>query len=165
MKFKKKDLKKYDSEELTELVDGDGTPIEGDDVDNYDSQVKTAPNQTTDDFVQSGIQPNDYYYNSAYMTGGVKVRATESKEKMSKLIEDLVSKKQKQHLLNKPTNENKISSIDSLDSILVNKITDTVKSADNLDGEGIAIILNHFIENLNTEKIPHNLLNVLKNKL
>ncbi len=165
MRFKKKDLKKYDSEELTELVDGDGAPIEGDDVDNYDSQVKTAPNQTTDDFAQSGIQPNDYYYNSAYMTGGVKVREAESKEKMSKLIEDLVSKKQKQHLLNKPSNENKIGSIDSLDSILVNKITDTVESADNLDGEGVAIIFNYFIENLNIEKIPHNLLIILKNKL
>jgi hypothetical protein len=67
-RFKKKDLreasaktkKKADDnkEVIDELVDAEGSPISGDRNAVSDSEIETAPQQTTDDFVQSGIQPN-----------------------------------------------------------------------------------------------------------
>jgi hypothetical protein len=67
-RFKKKDLrevsgktnKKVENEKevIDELVDTEGAPISGDRSPVSDSEIETAPQQTTDDFVQSGIQPN-----------------------------------------------------------------------------------------------------------
>jgi len=164
MRFKKKDLKKYQPEDISELVDGDGTPIKGGDIDNYDSQIKTAPSQTTDDYEESGIQPNDYYYNAAYMVGGAKVRESISKEKMRNIIEDLVTKNKRSSIVPKEIT-NKLGTIDDLDSIIGSKMNSLLESIDNLDGETLAIILNVFMEKINLDKIPNNLLRVIKNKL
>ena len=75
-RFKKKDLTerrhpKYvepqEEETLDELVDADGSPIEGDRNVVSNSEIETSPGQTTDDFVQSARQPNQGYDN---MFGG-----------------------------------------------------------------------------------------------
>lgn len=49
-------------EMIDELVDADGGAIEGDRSPVSDSEIETAPGQTTDDYAQSAIQPNRYMY-------------------------------------------------------------------------------------------------------
>lgn len=164
MRFKKKDLKKVEIDKISELVDADGSPIEGDDVDNYDSQIKTAPNQTTDDYEDSGIQPNDYYYNAAYMMGGTKVRESIANQKMKNIIEDLVTKNKRTSIVQKEV-ENKLGGLDTLDVITGTKIKSLLESIDNLDGENLAVVLNIFVENIDLNKIPSSLLKIIKNKL
>lgn len=58
-----KEIVNSEAEPLDELVDGDGSHIEGGTHNtSANSEIKTAPGQTTDDFEASGIQPNNFFY-------------------------------------------------------------------------------------------------------
>lgn len=51
------------SEPIDELVDADGSHIEGNSKNlAANSEIETAPQQTTDDYAASAIQPNNYFY-------------------------------------------------------------------------------------------------------
>jgi hypothetical protein len=85
-------------EQLDELVDGDGGHIEGGTKDSTgDIEVKTAPGQTTDDYAQSAIQPNNYFYGiygTPYSSGSRYV-TNESKEKVLNKIKKIISENNK----------------------------------------------------------------------
>lgn len=75
--IKKKDLSKYKpKEEIEELVDADGTVIDGDDKQlSNDSEVTTMTPQTTDDFEKETSQHRDLYGygGTSYSRGTVRV--------------------------------------------------------------------------------------------
>ena len=170
MKIKKEDIKKTTPEKISELIDLDGAAIEGDDVDNNDSQIKTAPQQTTDDYEESGVQPNGYFYNAAYLTGGNKVRESISKDRMGNLIEDLVSKNKPSSLVKKVDKRNdvikkEVGNLDELSDDVSSKLKDLIELCKNLKGTESVIVLNELIKGLDIKKIPNNLLTKIKTKL
>jgi hypothetical protein len=83
-RLKKKDLKapklnKVDNSEenIEELVDVDGSPIEGDRNAVADSEIEVPAGQTTDDYAQSAIQPSNQFnglYGTPYSRGVHNVR-------------------------------------------------------------------------------------------
>lgn len=157
MRIKKKDFKKTDYNKLSELVNSDGSPIDGDEVGSGNSEIETAPNQTPEDYANSAIQPTmDYARNQS--------RIGESKDKMAKIIEDLVKNNNKDSIFNKPSEEG-IGNIDNLNGSIINKVKGLVEATNSLDGDSIAIVLNYILENLTTDKIPHNLSKILRSKI
>jgi len=62
-----------ESEPIDELVDADGSHIEGNSKNlAANSEIETAPQQTTDDYAQSAIQPNNFFdgiYGTPYSRG------------------------------------------------------------------------------------------------
>lgn len=162
--IKKKDLKNFKSkenkEEIDELVDADGSPIEGDEpIGGSDSQIKTAPQQTTDDFVAQAIQPRR-------SLGGVYGYGTRrvGEEKMISLLNNIME--------NGDINNNQIPDIQDLSNkyqkpVVASKaqeVVDTV-SKNNLNSEEIAILLNFIISNINTKALPPQYRNILKNQI
>lgn len=87
-----KEVKNSETEApIEELVDSDGSYIEGDRNAVNNSEIETAPQQTTDDFAQSGIQPNNFFYGiygTPYSRGGT--LAVESKQKAIEIIERII---------------------------------------------------------------------------
>jgi hypothetical protein len=78
-----------EKEPIDELVDGDGSAIEGG-THNYaaNSEIRTAPGQTTDDYADSAIQPNNYFYGiygSPYSRGSSHLTAESTKRAMDKI--------------------------------------------------------------------------------
>ncbi len=68
----KKPFKQKEVEPLDELVDDDGTFIDGDAKNTFsNSEVEVGNTQTTDDFAQSAAQPRNYHnsYGVPYGTG------------------------------------------------------------------------------------------------
>lgn len=101
-KIKKRELIKLRSKEekevdgsMDELVDLDGSPIEGDKNMSNDSEIETAPQQTTDDFAQSGIQPNNFFYGSYGVpySRGTGHLTLESRKKAINIIEKIIKNK------------------------------------------------------------------------
>jgi len=162
--LKKKDIKSYkpkvktkkveleeveleEVEELDEFVNGTGAPISGDEKNVNNSEIKTAPQATTDDFNQKAIQPNRYLYNVNSVGPRVMgVTAEEenkiAKDKAIKLLEDLGS----------DFNNNSVIDTEELPDGVSRKMIDLVKSvkANGLDKnpEKIDIILNFVNSNL-----------------
>ncbi len=179
--IKKKDLKKYKSvdkkpEEIEELVDVDGSPIEGDRVVNNNSEIEVSPQQTSADFADAAIQPNRFfnaYYGTPY-SHGEKIY-TESEMKMAKMVEDFLSNKtEKPEMVNKITtpdvNRNKIPDIEELRKVnppaamntkdFMRKLLST-----NINAEDTAIIINYILVNLDFSKIPDDYKKILKDKI
>lgn len=77
---------------IDELVDADGGPIEGDRSPVSDSEIETAPGQTTDDFAQSAIQPNRYMfgvYGTPYSHGSASLGETaNAKARLNKILRE-----------------------------------------------------------------------------
>jgi len=111
--FKKKDFIRETKDELDELVNPDGSPIDGVANGHKESEIRTAPQQTGDEFADTSRQgPRPYFgnYGTAY-SHGVRVNAGEEKEgevieeegddvdeskiKMEKVLEDIFTKKNK----------------------------------------------------------------------
>ena len=69
MKIKKADIYK---KSLHELIDKDGNPISGDENFDQSSQVKTAPSQKTDDYVQSALQKSLWFNAFSMMNGSIR---------------------------------------------------------------------------------------------
>lgn len=59
--FDKSQNSEPQGETIDELVDGDGSPIEGDRNPLSNSEIEVDKGQTTDDFVQGARQPNMMY--------------------------------------------------------------------------------------------------------
>jgi len=151
--IKKKELKKYQFTELDdsneesneevidELVGSMGGSIGGDEIETT-SQIKTAPQATTNDFAQKAIQPNRYLYNiSATGGAGGSVRGAddaqisdshnrEAKGKMINLLESMSG------VVNEPISDDNGNNINDIDDIkklgpnVVNKVRSLVNVID-----------------------------------
>lgn len=82
-------------EPIEELVDDDGSFIEGGTSNSSaNSEIKTAPQQTTDDYASGAIQPNNYYYGlygASYSKGSRQVTAENTQlaiEKIKKILKE-----------------------------------------------------------------------------
>jgi len=142
---------------ITELVDSDGTPIEGDET-NMGSEIESA--KTTDAVRAAGVQQNTI--NSLY--GGVggypmNVRV-ESDEAEDELVENV----------NSDLDGNTIPDINDLSSvhqkpIVVNKCNEFISSVNKngLNGEQTGIALYYILSNLNVNQLPDIYKNNIKN--
>lgn len=179
--FKKLKLKK----DIEELVNSDGEPIEGGDITHNSSQIKTAPQQTTDDFVKTSRQHNTYAY-SMFGAGGTPYSHGQrtgnsplsnleemAKEKMEKMVEDILSKSNNQdNMLKKRGMTDEISNIPSIDDLKVNKpdvvrvCNEFIKSIEKnaLTGSEIVTILGDILNKV-SDKIPSQYRPQLKNKI
>jgi hypothetical protein len=189
--IKKKDLKKYEptksKKELDELVDGDGSEIEGDKADVNNTEIETAPQQTSDEFAASAIQPNRRYYGigGAYSSGtmvrGEGVEDIEeldetAKDNMKKIIEDILSKRGNNSGIVDKTdpdiNQNKIPDLEDLSSkyqkpIAAKRAQEMLNtiSKNNLNGEEIGIILNYLLSNIDITQIPNEYKRAIKRNM
>lgn len=195
--IKKKDVKDYKSskskeekDEIDELVDADGSPIEGDKVDTNDSEIETSPQQTSDEFVDSAMQPNRQFYGlgSTSYSRGARVQHENieeeveeldevARDRMKKMVEDLLSdKSSNNNLVSKykqsDINRNEIPDLDELSKSYQKPIPakksqemlDTI-TKNNLNGEEVAIILHFIINNIDTSQIPKDFRRIIKSKL
>ena len=174
--IKKKDIKKYKTkeEEIQELVDSDGSPIEGSETHNNDSEIEVPNAQTSDEFQAQAIGPRSIYNmygGTPYSRGsrsGISAESVElsemAKNKMRKMVEDHLTKQGinrdmvKKYNDISDVNRNGIPDIEDM----VNKpmITRELKNFVNkisritLNGEEKGIALNYILQNINTEDIP-----------
>jgi len=183
---KKRDFKKLKfKKDIEELVNSNGEPIEGDDVTPDSSQIKTAPQQTTDDFVKTSRQHNTYAY-SMFGAGGTPYSHGQrtgnsplsnleemAKEKMEKMVEDILTKSNNQDtMLKKKGVSDEISNIPSIDDLKVNKpdavrvSNEFIKSIENnaLTGSEIVTVLGDILNKVG-DKIPSQYKSQLKNKI
>ena len=186
--IKKKDLKKYKpsknkKEDLDELINADGSPIEGDRNPVNNSEIETAPQQTSADFAQSAIQPRRWYnsyYGTPYSHGHRGY--TESvdldevaRQKMEKMVEDMFSQKTDSHDMVKKihdtdVNRNKIPDMQeiSVENQSATRITQDFVTKLNkvpLNGDEVGMILNYVIENMDLTKVPNDYKGIIKNKI
>jgi hypothetical protein len=87
-----------DKEPIEELVDDDGSFIEGGTTNSSaNSEIKTAPQQTTDDYAASGIQPNNYFYGiyGTPYSRGSRMVANESTKKAVDIIKRIIKEDKK----------------------------------------------------------------------
>lgn len=156
--IKKKDIKKYKKvkdQDLEELVDADGSPIEGDRNPTNDSEIETAPQQTSDDFAKAAIQPNRYYHNvhgSDYSHGTRAMGESELAEaKMRDMIERMLNAKSKDNDMVKrfketDMNQNNVPDMKDLEMnkpITAKKTQDLIKSMqmNNLTPEEVDVVI------------------------
>ena len=150
VKTKKVDLEEIELdevEELDEFVNGTGAPISGDEKNVNNSEIKTAPQATTDDFNQKAIQPNRYLYNINSVGPRVMGVTAENKNRIAKekaiaLLEEFGS----------DSNNNAVLDTEELPDRTSALMMDLVKSvkANGLDKQPdkIEIILNFINSNL-----------------
>jgi len=188
--IKKKDLNKYKAKspkpkkiDLDELVDADGSPIEGDRNPVNNSEIETAPQQTTDDFANSAIQPNRYFYGlggTAY-SHGQHIQAESEKnrvaeEKMKKIIEDLTNKSGDREMVKRykdnDVNRNEIPDLEELSTkyqkpIVAKKAQELLKTFEmnQLTGEEIGIVINYILTNINIADIPMDYKSLLRKSI
>lgn len=173
--FKKKDIKnlKDDSEKIEELIDADGSPIEGDEVHNNDSEIEVPNAQTSDEFKSQAIGPRSYYNlygGTPYSRGsrhGMTVENIDeiAKDKMKKMVEDVLSKQNGNAGM---VNRRNISDIDRDGIPDLEELSNTKPMIDRelkkfinmisriqLTGEEKGIVLNNLLQNMNIEDIPN----------
>lgn len=177
--FKKKDIKNYkptiecdcdeidevenieeEVEELDEFVTSTGGAISGDEKNVNNSEIKTSPQGTTDQFAATAIQPNRYLSGNSggiYMTGA-RVNAGY----------DLLAKNKALSILENIENEvveDGIPDVDKLSLSVRNKLVTLVDSADmnNMNSEEVAIVINYVLDKL-VPKMDDNHRNLIKNK-
>jgi hypothetical protein len=183
--FKKKDIKQYkktptkkvvdteidEVEEIDELVNSMGGGISGDKPSANNSEIETAPQATTDDFVDAAIQPNRRLFNvgGAQYSRGVDFSGNESidalaKNKLIKLLEDMGNTLDNNENLN-DINQNEVPDIKELPSNVASKLTMLVDTVDknNLTGEQITIILVHFLSKV-SDRLESEQIQLIKNK-
>lgn len=85
-------------EPIEELVDDDGSFIEGGVKNNAaNSEIETAPQQTTDDYATGGIQPNNHFYGiyGTPYSSGRSVAANESTKRAVDIIKKIINENKK----------------------------------------------------------------------
>lgn len=170
--IKKRDLKKYTPvKNIDELVDADGSPIEGSKPNQNDNEIESSPMQTSDEFVAMSMQPN-----RGYKLGYTREN-TISKDKMKEIVEDIINKKQTSNgFVSKKqspdVNANGIPDIDELANEMgkpapvrhAQIFIDDVKTTP-LNGDENAIILNYILSNFDTSGISDEYKNILRKKI
>lgn len=177
--FKKKDIKKVN---VDELVDPDGTFIGGDKTYNTTSQSRTAPQQTTDKYAKTAKQKMPWLYGymgSPYSHGqrgsiGEEDTVDEAEKKMTKMVEDILTKKTpKKDMVNRKSNNdinrNNIPDLEYLaEKLNKQDIVSNVQSlmaainSNKLSSEEKAIVINYIIQNIGTNDIEYDYKKILK---
>lgn len=154
---KEEDIELGEVGELDELVNGMGAEISGDEKNVNNTEIKTAPQATTDQFADVAIQPNRYLYN----VGGVGITGSRTgtnisdnyeiaKAKMINLLEGITDDN-----LNTITdfNNNNVLDIDELPPNVARKLIDLVNavSNNNLPSNLVDIILNYINSKLKND--------------
>ncbi len=180
--FKKKEFEKI--ENINELVNSDGSSIEGDRNVTNNSEIETGPVQapfnddsgyekgmsTTTDRASRYRQPklwwNTYAGGTAYSHG--------VKDSLGDLYENGVKEKIKE-FLNSKSNDNELinknNSVPELEKLgnpaAINKVKEFLQVIDNnnLNGEQVAIMINSILTNIKTNTIPNNYKNILINNI
>lgn len=166
---------KEDKDVIDELVNKDGSPIEGDDQ--HTNTKITVPNgQTTDDFVDATRQGNRL--GRVFNQVGIRRENVElqteldeiAKAKMEGMLEDLVTKSTPNTIVDRPVfapeideTTGEIPGLDELKDtfekpILARKIsflTDML-SNENVNGDEKAIILNHILTHMDLSDVSTN---------
>lgn len=177
--FKKKDIKKIN---VDELVDPDGTFIDGDESYNTTSQSRTAPQQTTDKYAKTAKQKMPWLYGymgTPYSHGqrgsiGEEGTVEEAEKRMTKMVEDILTKKmRKKDVVNRrPNNDINRNHIPDLEDLAqkfnkqdiasnIQSLMSTINS-NNLSSEEKAIIINYIIQNIGTDDIEYDYKKILK---
>jgi hypothetical protein len=134
-------------ESLDELVTNVGGEIGGDEKKVSNSEIRTAPQATSDEFNTKAIQPNRYLYNVNSVGPRVMGVTAEQKEKIAKekaiaLLENIWT----------DSNKNEILDTNELPDSVSRKMVDLVNSVEangiNKDPEKIQIILDFIKTNL-----------------
>ena len=183
-----------DKDEIKELVNSDGSFISGDHTRNSNREIETGPvdvdgiPQTTDDYAATAIQPrnwwtlygNNQYGGTNYSHGVLPIGEAEkkviAKDKMEKMVEDLIKSKPDYRDMVKKTistdiNRNKIPDLDDLTNankqIVVSKLNQLVESIKHnaLTSDEIGIIIYYLIANVNITKLSDDYKNIIKKKL
>lgn len=174
--FKKRDIKKYkpvienkpcacdleeeviDEEEvieeeevIDELVNGSGGEISGDEKNVNNSEIRTAPQNTTDQFNAMAIQPNRYLYGvtgSAY-SSGTRGGTMENvaKDKMFKLLEEIGTPISNDM---SDINNNGFTDIKELSQNVASKLKILISTVEknNLNSEQVTMIINTLLDSL-----------------
>lgn len=182
--FKKKDIKKYKfteilddvdnevinedgEEEIDELVNSRGGPISGDDVNVNNSEIKTAPQATSDEFNQAAIQPNRYLYNingTGYSRGSRVTGEAVNKIAKDKLINLLEEIGIEEPIVD--ANNDGVEDISTLTPNVINKLENLINTVNvnNLTSAEIVIVINYILTKL-TNNLESNDLKNIKNIL
>lgn len=196
--FKKKDFKKVVNEtSIDEFVNDDGGVISGDEKYNKGVDVKTGPinmpgddkglSLTTDKHAANAIQPRNWWWSMTYGYGqGVGTGSNPvasnlgeseltSEQNMRNMVEDILSKKNKNSGIVKKTNNsdvnrNKIPDIEELSDtqmIIVGKLNDLIDSmgSSNMNGDELGITLNYLLGKIDTKQIPMDYKNMIRKQL
>lgn len=177
---------------LDELVDDDGTLVGGGQKSGRprhtnDSEIWTAPQQTTADYAKGVSQPRRFYAmgGTPYSHGSIGAMESEKKEgeyflkerNIRKMVEDILSKRTNRNDIvrnKRPSdiNKNKIPDIEELfrndnkasvatnTNYLIRSINDN-----ELTGEEIGMVLNAILMNTDTEQIPEQFKEQLKKNI
>lgn len=170
--IKKQDLKKYTPvKNIDELVDADGSPIEGSKPDSDDNEIEASPMQTSDEFVGLALQPN------RRNKLGYTRENTISKDRMKEIVEDIINKNKsnKGFVSKKETpdvNSNGIPDIDELANEMgkpapvrhAQIFMDDIKTTP-LIGDEKAIIINYILSNIDTSDISDEYKNILRKRI
>lgn len=152
-----------EEDELDELVNARGGAISGDEVNVSNSEIKTAPQATSDEFNQTAIQPNRYLYNingTGYSRGsrvtGESVNKI-AKDKMINLLETMGSDEPIVDM-----NNDNIEDITTLSSNVINKMESLIKTVqlNNLRSKDVAIVINYMLSKLGKNLEPNDLENI-----
>lgn len=185
--IKKKDLKNYKAkskEDIEELVDADGSPIEGDRNPTNDSEIETAPQATSDDHAKNAIQPNRYYYGvggTAYSHGARVQSESEidevARRKMEDMIENLIGQRagdtdMVKRYQDTDVNRNQIPDLEELATtfqkpVVAKKAQEVLKTMEmnNLSGEEVGIVINYILTNVDLSQVPRDYKALLKKNL
>jgi hypothetical protein len=155
----KKELFKYNKsnkkKSVEEFVDVDGSFIEGDEIENSDSEIKVPNQQTSDDYATQAIQPDR-------PIGGISNYSTRriGENKIKNLVSKILEADSSLENLT-------IEELSKTKSISVNKAKDLINtiSKNNLNGAEIGVLLSYILENINIKSIPRNYIKLMKNKL
>jgi hypothetical protein len=183
--FKKKNIKQFKSlleddckaceieetevideeEEITELVTATGGEISGDDKNVNNSEIKTAPQNTTDSFNAMAIQPNRYLYGvtgSGYSTG---TRAG-TMESINKLAKDKMLNLLENYPMDIDVNDNTVQDSNELTQHTKRQITNVINTIEDngIKGEELMIIVDKLLEEL-LPLLDENQLQILKDKI
>lgn len=178
------DLVKGD-QTIDELVDADGSIISGKRAKTNDSEIWTAPQQTTNDYKAGVTQGRrfgawggtPYSHGDAAGMGESKVHIGE--RKMREMVEDLINtklgKKKNDDIVsnNKPSdiNRNEIPDIDELFTDKkkaavahhTSELIDSIKN-NNLEEEELAMVLNALVKNIDFSQLGNDYKKQIKNR-
>jgi hypothetical protein len=135
-----------EEETIDELVTATGGSISGDDPNVNNSEIKTAPQNTTDQFNAMAIQPNRYLYGvtgSAY-SAGARQGTMESVDKIAqdKFINLL------ENNMDVDIDNNGVPDTETLRQDTVNKVNALINTLgkNGIEGEQLMVILNQLLD-------------------
>lgn len=173
-----KNLKIKKSKGMDELIDKDGSFIKGDwNPNRRETFVGKDRPETSREFAMFTAQGPRYYYTPHYGATKAYTRESVAENKMKNMIEDIVSKQYdgSDMIKNQKDSEFEFNSIPLLPSLKSEyqrpiiarktKYLGDMMEREGATGEEIAIVLNHLLSVIDTDKIPSEYKKILINKI